>query len=267
MILNSKITGKSGSHNKIIILHGLYGSSDSWLRVAKHFEKDYEVHLLDLRNHGDSFHSEVHTYSTMAEDVKYYMNYHNLEKVFLIGHSMGGKTAMIISNKYPKNIEKCVIADISPRNYKSLLDHSPQVQFHLNLISHFRTLNPERFSTYRDFSKSIDVSSEEIKNLILKNVKKRAGALKWKLNVDAIHNNLGNILDGLDPDDFIDEKIEPQTLFLKGEKSEYITKNDEKLIDFIFSDVKIETVPVAGHWMHIEQPHKVSELIKDFFVF
>lgn len=265
MILNSKIRGESGSHKKLIILHGLYGSSDSWLRVAKHFEKDYEIHMPDLRNHGDSFHSEKHNYTALAEDVKTYLEFHKLNKIFLIGHSMGGKTAMFLSYKYPDKIEKSVIADISPRNYKSLLESSPQVQFHLNLISYFKTLKPEDFSTYREFSKSLNAPSLEKKNIILKNLKKEGGVLKWRLNLDAIHNNLGNILDGLDPDDFIDYKIETETLFLKGENSEYINRNDEKLIDFIFKNVKIKTIPSVGHWMHIEQPTELAKVIEGFF--
>ncbi len=250
MILNSKIYGLG---KKLIILHGMYGSSDSWMRIAKSLQEHYEVHLPDLRNHGDSFHHPSHTYDEMSEDVRRYMEHHNLEKAVVCGHSMGGKTAMFFAAKYPDLCEKLVIADMSPRDYRELADYSPKINFHLNLISIFRSLDPNKYSTYKDFAKDLPVREEPGRSLILKNLKKTEGRLEWQLNVDAIFNNMDNIFEGLNPDDFIDQKIRVPALFIRGEESDYISSNDVKLISFIFSDVQIKTIANAGHWLHIEQ--------------
>lgn len=265
MILNSYVTGKkTKSDYPIIILHGLYGNSESWLRVSKGLEDNYQIHLLDLRNHGKSFHNNEHNYDVMTNDIVNYLKYHNLSKVFLVGHSMGGKAAMFFARKHPEMLSKLIIADISPVDYTSLTDYNPQTNFHLNLISYFKQLNPKKHSTYRDFGNNINAPNEAIKNLVLKNVKKESGKLKWRLNLDAIYNNLDNILVGFSPDDFIDDKINVKTLFVKGENSDYIKSNDLKLIDFIFSDASIVSIKNAGHWLHIEQPEKVSKAISNF---
>jgi esterase len=261
MILNSQIFG---SGKKLIILHGMYGSSDSWTRIAKSFEHNYEVHLPDLRNHGDSFHHPVHSYYEMSEDLKRYMYHHKIPKAIICGHSMGGKTAMFFAANYPDLCEKLIIADISPRDYRELNEYSPRINFHLNLISLFKNLEPHNFSTYKDFAKHLPVKEEPFRSLILKNLRKTEGRLEWQLNVDAIFNNIDNIFEGLNPDDFIDKKINIPTLFIRGENSDYIDSNDEKLISFIFLNVKIQSISNAGHWLHIEQTDEVVRVLSNW---
>lgn len=267
MLLNSRIIGENPkSENHLIILHGLYGNSDSWLRIARIIEKEnkYIIHLPDIRNHGKSFHSTEHNYDAMTEDLKEYIDHNDISKAYIVGHSMGGKLAMFFAKKFPEHIKKMVVADIAPGNYKSLTDYDSRANFHLNLISLFKSFNPEKHKTYREFERSANIKDEAIKNLVLKNLKKESGQLKWKLNLDAILNNLDNILDGLNPDDFIDKKIKNEILFLKGEKSDYIQSNDEKLISFIFPNSRISQIPGAGHWLNVEQPEKVAEVIISF---
>ncbi len=264
MLLNSNIIGNKNTGKTLIILHGLYGNSDSWLGVAKFLTDKFEIHLLDMRNHGKSFHSPEHTYYDMAEDLKFYTEHYKIKKTSIIGHSMGGKTAMIFADKYPDYIEKLVIADVSPRDYRELKDFSSHINFHLNLISYLKTLNPENYGSYGDFGKSIDIQDDKIKNIILKNIKKQDGKLVWILNIDAIFNNLNNIFEGLNSDDFIDKKINTEVLFIKGEESDYITRNDEKLISFIFPNSKVISLLNSGHWLHTEQPRKLAEEILVF---
>jgi esterase len=264
MILNSAIVGDS-DNIPVVILHGLYGSGESWIRVAGILEAKYKVYLPDLRNHGKSFHHPSHTYNELAEDVKIWADNLGLKRFYLVGHSMGGKTAMFFANKYPEMIEKMIIADISPRSYSALMDHVESIQFHLNLINMMKTLPIETFSSYKIAAAHISNYDENIRNIVLKNLRKENGRMFWKMNVDAIFNNLPEIMDGLNPDDFIDRKIGTPTLFLKAELSNYMTDQDKKLIDFIFTKANVEIVPAASHWLHYEQPEEVAGRIGRFF--
>ncbi|MDY0141437.1 MAG: alpha/beta fold hydrolase [Bacteroidales bacterium] len=260
MILHSKIIGNAG--RDIIILHGLYGSSDSWLRVAKLLLDNFTIHLLDLRNHGESFKNDVHTYQAMVEDVKSYLDDKKISDVDLIGHSMGGKLAMFFVAKYPKYIRKLVIADISPRSYKALLQNDPNGNFHLNLLSIMKNLDLAAYNSYRSLSKELREHGVTIENVILKNVEKNNRQFVWKLNVSALFNNINNILEGLNPDDFIDGKITTETLFLKASNSNYITSSDKKIIDFIFVNAHIKEITNAGHWLHYDNPNDtVNEIL------
>lgn len=265
MILHSEVIG---NQNKIplVILHGLYGSGESWSRVANLLSDEFIVYLPDLRNHGSSFHHPSHTYSELAEDVKIWAEHNNIPKFYLVGHSMGGKTAMFFALRNPEMINKMVIADISPRSYTALMDHVDSVQFHLNLISMMRTIPVETLTSYRDAAAYLSKYDENIRNIVLKNLRKKNGRLYWKINIEAIFNNLPEIMDGLDIDDFIDKKINVPVLFLKGGLSNYLTEKDLKLIDFIFSNAKFEIVENAGHWLHYEQPVDVAEKIRNYFL-
>jgi esterase len=114
-MLYSKIEGEGKA---LLILHGFLGMSDNWKTIGLQFATDgFQVHLLDLRNHGKSFHSEVFNYGIMAQDVYEYCQANNLEKVSILGHSMGGKIAMLFSTMHPEMVEKLIVADIGPKFY------------------------------------------------------------------------------------------------------------------------------------------------------
>lgn len=262
MILHSKIIGESGK--KIMILHGLYGNSDSWSRVANMLADDFMIYLPDLRNHGKSFDSEVHSYQEMCDDVKRFLDSKNIHQIDIVGHSMGGKLAMFFAQKHPDYVKKLVVADISPRSYKSLLEHDANVNFHLNLLSIMRSLKLDEYKDYRGLSKELITHGETVKNVILKNIGKENGSFFWKINVEALFQNINNIMDGLNPDDFIDQKINVETLFLRAKQSNYITSSDEKLIDFIFTNYKIADVENAGHWLHYDNPEDTAQIIREF---
>lgn len=262
MILNSEIIGTGNNH--IVILHGLYGNNESWKQVAQLLKLDFTIHLLDQRNHGKSFFDPHHSYPDMVNDLKKYCNAYNLEKIDLLGHSMGGKTAMFFATKYPEMINKMIIADISPRNYTALLDHIESIRFHLNLVSIMKNMPIENFSTFRELNQHLKNSTAEEKNIILKNLKKENDKFVWKINLDAIMNNLPEIMEGLNPDDFIDKKIKVPTLFLQASNSNYIKADDVKLIDFIFSNVQIKTIQNTSHWLHYEKPKEVALHINEF---
>lgn len=261
-VLRSKILGESDQ--KLIILHGLYGSSDSWIRVAKEISDNFQVHMLDQRNHGESFYSDSHTYNDMTEDLRNYLDSQSISKAVIVGHSMGGKVAMCFADKYPEYISKMVIADISPRSHKSLLEIDDASNFHLNLLSLMNSLKLEDYNEYRQISKELLPYGETVKNVVLKNIAKVGGKFKWRINVQALLNNLPKIMEGLYPDDFIDHKIDVETLFLKADKSNYITNSDKKLIDFIFTDYYIREIIEAGHWLHYDNPIETVKAIREF---
>lgn len=267
MLLNSKILENKNQNKVIIILHGLYGEAYSCLQLGKILNKHAEIHLPDMRNHGSSFFSEKHSYPHMANDIANYVKHHKLENVYIVGHSMGGKAAIYFTDNNPDIVNKLVVLDVSPGSYMSLNYHSPQVIEHLNFISYLKTLKPQEYSSLREFRKTILINDEKKFNLILKNLKKKNGKLEWKLNLNAIHNNLNEILDGLNPDNYINKKIEKETVFIKGEHSDYISKNDEKLISFIFPNSNIKTIPNAGHWLHVEQTEILADEILGFLKF
>ncbi len=263
MILNYR-KFDNNKNNELVILHGLYGSGESWTRVANFLSNNYNIFLPDLRNHGDSFHHHSHTYPELALDVKNWADSINLKNFNLLGHSMGGKTAMFFAEKYPNYLNKLIIADISPRDYSNLMQHVPNVNFHLNLISMMLNLQPEKYKSYREIASILSDYDENIKNIVLKNLIKKDGQMSWKLNLKAISDNLPEIMKGLDPDNFIDNKILIPTLFLKGELSNYLTEQDTKLIEFIFPNSKIEVINNTGHWLHFENPKEVASKIINF---
>jgi pimeloyl-ACP methyl ester carboxylesterase len=177
---------------------------------------------------------------------------------------MGGKAAMFFAEKHPQKIDNLIILDISPRNYRYLTENEPNIIYHLNIISIIKNLNLDLYSTYSEINSQIETNDKNIKNLILKNLKKTKGKFSWKMNVEAISNNLNNIFDGLNPDNYINKKIPVKSLFIKASNSEYIDNNDKKLINFIFSNASIIDIENVGHWLHIEQPGKLQSLILDF---
>ena len=262
-ILHSIILGNNNT-NHILILHGLYGCAETWLNIGKTLSSKYTVHLLDCRNHGKSFFDNSHKYNDLVRDVFDYINFHNLKKISIIGHSMGGKIAMFFAQKYADLLEKIVVVDISPLSYKSLLEEQENVNFHINMISFMKQLDISLFSTYSEIEKQIPFDDTKIKNLILKNLKKENGKFKWKLNLDAISQNLPYILDGLNIDNFIETKIQTPVLFIKATNSNYITNNAKKSAKYIFSNVKFAEIENSSHWVHIDQPELLKNEILNF---
>lgn len=263
MLLNSKILGYGDE--TIIVLHGLYGSLDSWFPAVKFFPYEkYKIHLLDLRNHGESFHSDNFSFPAMIEDMIYYINKFNIDNFSIIGHSLGGKLAMFFADKHPDKLLKLVIADISPIAKNSLTIPDKNTIFHLNLISLISSINLNDFRTYKEIENYLSSFDSKIISVIIKNIKRIEGKFIWKINVEAIRKNLPQIFSGLDLDNYIDKKIEIPTLFLKAENSDYITNNDIKAISFIFANSKIKIIPATDHWLHVEKPSEVAKEIIEF---
>jgi len=240
-ILHSKILGKGRS---LLILHGYFGMSDNWKTLANKFAEDFQVHLIDQRNHGRSFHSDDFSYDVLVEDLNNYINFHQLTDVILLGHSMGGKTVMQYATEHPKDVSNLIVADISPRYYKP---HHNEILKGLNSIDF--TVHNTRKLVDEKLSELIPIVG--VRSFLLKNVYWREkGILDFRFNLSSLTEN--NLEVGKALDSFA--TYEGSTLFLAGGNSGYITNEDYPLIKAHFPKAEIEVINNAGHWLQAEQP-------------
>lgn len=252
MLLHSNIIG---SGQAFIILHGFLGSSDNWKTLGIQFsEENYEVHLLDQRNHGQSFHSYDFSYDVLVEDLKYYCEAHNLDDIILLGHSMGGKTAMLFATKYPDLVSKLIIADISPRFYPV---------HHETILNGLSALD---FDSIKSRGEADDILSRYVsdfgtRQFLLKNLYWiEKGKLALRINLEVLKKEVAEIGEALPSQ----ASFEKDTLFLRGDRSEYIGIEDEKIILNHFPKAKITTIANSGHWLHAENPEEFFEAVVQF---
>ncbi|MEC8884555.1 MAG: alpha/beta fold hydrolase [Bacteroidota bacterium] len=248
MILHSSITG---SGKPFVILHGFLGMGDNWKTLANQFaEAGYQMHLVDQRNHGRSFHSETFNYEVLAEDLKNYCQEHDLKDIVLLGHSMGGKTAMLFAMRYPEYINKLIIADIAPKYYAP---HHQQILKGLTALSENHEARTSRGNA-DDFLKEY-ISDWGTRQFLLKNLYwQKDKTLALRVNLPVLKRDVEAIGEGLPPQ----TGCEGATLFLNGLKSDYITEDDKPLIKAHFPEAEIIGIEKAGHWLHAENP-------KDFY--
>lgn len=250
-LLHSRILGKG---KPFLILHGFLGMGDNWKSLANKFAENYEVHLIDQRNHGRSFHSDKFDFELLTEDLLKYIAHHNLEEVILLGHSMGGKTAMLFAVNHPKKIEKLIIADISPREYPA---HHQDILAALNMVDF--TIQKSRKEIEEVLEKYI--SNAGIRMFLMKNVTRNGKeGYKYRFNLRALTENYNEIVVGLPSDTHFDK----DTLFLSGENSGYIGVDDIPLIEAHFPKANIVTVKNAGHWLHADNPTQFYDEVVSF---
>ncbi len=241
-MLYSKI---EGSGKPLLILHGFLGMSDNWKTMGVQFASEgFEVHLLDLRNHGRSFHSEEFSYELMVEDIVQYCQEHHLEKINVLGHSMGGKTAMLLATRYPELVDKLIVADIGPKYYAP---HHQDILAGLNAVDFSN--KPSRNEVEEILSHYIpDFGTRQF---LLKSLYwQEPGQLAFRFNLAVFNKKITEIGVSL-PADLVFEK---PTLFIRGGNSNYILDEDIAAIKVQFPNAEIETIPNAGHWLHAENP-------------
>ena len=250
MILHSKILGDSNKH--ILILHGFLGSGDNWISIARKLNTlGYTIHLIDQRNHGRSFHSEKFDYGLLCEDLFNYIKYYNIDNSILIGHSMGGKTAMNFSLIHPKLVSKLIVLDTSPRGYPVL---------HQNIIDSLKEIDLSVFVNRKDIDIELrkSVNQQGLRNFLLKNVyRMNNGKLNFRFNLKSLSQNISKI----------GQKIESETqfnrevIFIKGETSDYIKESDKLIINNLFPNSKFYKIPNAGHWLHVDNPIDFTSIL------
>jgi esterase len=258
---------KAGNGKPLVILHGLYGASDNWMSIARELEDDFEVYLVDQRNHGRSFHDNRHDYESMSRDLLDFMEDAGLDRIILAGHSMGGKTAMCFAGRYPHRIDRLIVIDIAPKSYKSL--NRKQPLNHHDVLEAMKNVDFSEVSSLRDVDLMLKpaIKQGRIRAFLMKNLEKdESGKYSWTINLDVLIRELDNIMDGMDENCFI--RPAPQkdfpVLFIRGEKSHYILDQDMDQIRGIFPSAKLETIPDAGHWLHAEKPAAFVRLVREF---
>jgi pimeloyl-ACP methyl ester carboxylesterase len=252
MKLFSRIMGNGPQ--PLIILHGLFGSSDNWLSVAKLLQEEYTLHLLDARNHGQSPHNSEFNYKVMAEDLKQYLDEQFISNPILIGHSMGGKTVMRFAYEYPTIAKKIIVVDISPRFYD---------RHHQTIFEAFDSVKLSTIQTRNEADQAMQqvITDVGVRQFLLKNLyRNEEGLFAWRIHLDLIKEKIDVIGEELPTD----HRVETPTLFIRGALSGYIEENDTVLIQQCFTNAKVETVENASHWVHAEAPAKVVTLIKSF---
>lgn len=260
---------EEGDGFPVVIVHGLYGSSDNWLTVGKKLASQYRVYMIDQRNHGRSPNSTEHSYEMMKNDLAAFFDQQGIEKAILMGHSMGGKTAMLFAADYPERIEKLIVVDIAPKDYFLLNDES-QYYLHNNILHAMLEIDFARMESRLQVEQFLNerIDSKQIVQFLLKSVNrnKENHQFEWRLNVQVLYDNLDEIIKGVNAQAFDDRlpiKNYP-VLFIKGALSNYILKEDYPLIRKIYPEAEIAEIPEAGHWLHAEQPQLFMDTLFDF---
>ncbi len=246
---------KSGSGPSLIVLHGLFGMLDNWKTLGRQLEAYFTVYLVDQRNHGKSPHTAEHSYQLMADDLKEFMEQQNISSAFLLGHSMGGKTAMQFALNYPEMVEKLIVVDMGIKRYPSGHDH---------VFDAIHTVDLGKVHSRNDAEKMLMefIETEGTRLFILKNLTREPdGTYHWKFNPDALTNNFESEI--LAPV-YVSGKFDKPTLFIRGARSEYILDADWEAIQDVFPNAKLFTIEQAGHWVHADEPAKLFDAVLGF---
>lgn len=251
MELNYKTFGQGPP---LVILHGLFGMLDNWQTLAKRFAEHFSVYIIDQRNHGKSPHSDEMSYPLMAEDLQRFLESQWMFKAHILGHSMGGKTAMQFALNYPDWVDRLVIVDILPSAGEGGHELIFDAMLGLDLNSIVNRKEAEQ-------ALEVKISEYGIRQFLLKNLSrdKSTGGYRWKMNLQALHQHYQEILNALTGDPFDED-----CLFIKGERSNYITSEtwDEALA--LFPNANLETINEAGHWVHADAPDELYEKVLKF---
>ena len=251
-MLYSKIEGEGFP---LIILHGFLGMSDNWKTLGTQFATDgFQVHMLDLRNHGRSFQSEEFNYEVMVQDVYDYCLENNLKSINIIGHSMGGKVAMLLATTYPELVEKLIVADIAPKYYAP---HHQNILAGLDAVDF--SIKPSR-NDVEEIMKTY-ISDFGTRQFLMKSLYwQEPGQLAFRFNLNIFNEKIEKIGEAL-ATDLVFKKA---TLFIRGGSSNYILDSDFENIKKHFPNSTIETIPNVGHWLHAENPVLFYELASSF---
>ena len=258
MILYSNIyptKSERSVQKNLLILHGFLGMSDNWKSLAVQFaENGFNVHALDLRNHGKSFQTDDFNYNLMTNDVLRYCEFHQIQKTNILGHSMGGKLAMFLATQNPDLIDKLVVADIAPKYYEP---------HHNEILAGLKAIDFSEKPTRSDVDEILKLHIPDFgtRQFLLKNLYwETAGQLAFRFNLKSFLNNKSSVGAAL-PEN---ARLEKPTLFLRGSNSNYILDSDAPNIIKHFPNFEIVTIPNVGHWLHAENPKLFFEETSNF---
>jgi esterase len=256
---------KYGSGPPMFILHGLFGSSDNWVTIAKKLAEDFTVYLPDQRNHGGSPHSEIHDYESMSHDLYELTEALNVRKLFLAGHSMGGKVAVNFALKWPEKINSLVIIDVSP--FILPVNEHKFYDENRNILESIMSVDLTGIKTRSQVEEQIGekIKSEKVLALIMKNIQRTTNSsFSWKMNVRSLYNNLHNMVTGLPRPTRDTEMVTgfPVTV-IKGGNSDYLPPGEFDAIRLLFPAAELITLQNTGHWVQAEKPDEVIEVLRN----
>ena len=250
---------EEGSGEALIILHGLFGSLDNWQTMANTLAENFRVFIVDQRNHGRSPHSDDWSYEAMSKDILELMDDIGLEQAHVLGHSMGGKTAMQLAFRHSKRLSSLLVVDIAPKKYPLHHDHVLEALYAVDL-QHTRSRKEaeEKMTVLKDSA---------TRQFLLKNLYwDDADKLAWRFNLEVISKNIGRVGEATLPDKNMDNQLlnKLPVLFIRGENSAYIADADMELAKSVFPLAQLNTIPGAGHWIHADQPLLFAQTVKKF---
>lgn len=243
-----------GAGEPLLLLHGLLGSHQNLLPASRQFAEHFQVFAIDQRNHGHSPHHDEMNYPAMADDIARFMDTHGLASAHVLGHSMGGKTAMQFALNHADRVRKLIVVDMAPRAY------GPRFA---NLLQALRELHPERFTTRHeaDVALAPRVPEASLRQFLLKNLKHDGqGGFCWRIHLEAIADNYDHLRQAI----HATAPFTGKTLFLLGGNSDYVTETDQNAIKELFAEVRFESIPGAGHWVHAEKPMEFTKAVLSF---
>ncbi|HNP07059.1 MAG TPA: alpha/beta fold hydrolase [Cyclobacteriaceae bacterium] len=242
-----------GQGSPLIILHGLFGSSDNWYSLSKIFAEKYKVYVVDQRNHGQSPHDSEHNYKALTDDLNTFIEDHKIEKPIIIGHSMGGKTAMNFAIRFPEKLSKLIIVDIVPKAYPV---HHDSILEGLTAIA----LNQLESRGQADEILSQYVPEPAVRQFLLKNLARdKDQSFEWRINIPALEAHIDDMGAALQ----YEGKFEGSALFIVGAQSKYFEPGDDVVIKSYFPKAEIATLN-TGHWVQAENPKEFMETVYNF---
>jgi pimeloyl-ACP methyl ester carboxylesterase len=245
-----------GEGEPLIVLHGVFGSSDNWQTLGKVFAEKFKVYLVDLRNHGNSPHSDEFTYDLIDEDLIELLDDEDMSKAHILGHSLGGKVGMHLATRYPDRVDKLVVLDIAPKYYPP---------HHQDVFRAFRAVDLNAIRSRKEASEQMSKIELQfgVRQFILKNLTRdENGSFRWKANINAIENANDKIGGGFGKNGVFSNP----TLFIAGETSDYILEEDHEKIHRLFTDSSIEVIEGAGHWVHADKPEELKDMVLKFLL-
>jgi len=242
----------SGKGQPLILLHGLFGSGDNWGTVAKHFSQHYQVISVDLRNHGRSPHSDSQTYTEMADDLLELCDALGLDRIHLLGHSLGGKMAMQFATQYPDKLEKLIVVDMAIRTYPDAYTH---------IIDAMMAVDLSAMQSRSDVDKALTskIPHTMVRQFLLMNLIKAENKLAWRINLAALRANYPHLIQAVCEH----TRYEKPSLFIRGERSDYVRDTDIAHISNHFTNAQFASL-ATNHWVHAEQPQAFIEVVDRF---
>lgn len=243
-----------GTGPPLIILHGLFGSLDNWHTLARKLSVNYQVYIIDQRNHGKSPHTPEMDYPAMARDVIGFMDELGLDQVTIAGHSMGGKTAMEVALSHPERISRLVSIDMTPFALSG---------GHQALFEAMKALDLTAIERRKGADEALKgyIADFGIRQFLLKNLERSPeGGFQWKMNLPAIEASYPAIMAGVNHD----RTYDGPTLFVKGGQSDYLQAEALSAYQEIFPQATLEVITGVGHWVHAEAPDAFKEVLERF---